>query len=233
MSKTLVKHQKEIGMKKLKLLSLLCFLCASMFVVSCSSDDDSATPTDETSTTDNSATEEKPSALAYSPAVMNVKMGETGESAMPTVSGTAPITFTMTSSPDAGADITIDASTGKVMTTATLAVGTYKVSVTATNSVGSTDFADALEITVSKDDPKVTFDADIKPLMEAQCSPCHTSGSTSYTIYANAKDSYTKILDRVERDKGAAGFMPQGGDKMSTTDIDLLKQWNTDGLLEN
>jgi len=83
---------------------------------------------------------------------------------------------------------------------------------------------------------KVTFMADIKPLVTASCTPCHMPGGANpnkWDDYATAKSKINLILDRVQRDPSATGFMPMGGSKLSAEKIALLKKWVSDGLLEN
>lgn len=83
---------------------------------------------------------------------------------------------------------------------------------------------------------KVTFVADIKPLVTASCTPCHMPGGSNpnkWDDYTTAKSKINLILDRVQRDPSAQGFMPMGGSKLSAEKITLLKKWVTDGLLEN
>ena len=40
------------------------------------------------------------------------------------------------------------------------------------------------------------------------------------------------LLDRISRVQGASGMMPYQGTRMPQTTIDLINDWNTDGLLE-
>lgn len=82
---------------------------------------------------------------------------------------------------------------------------------------------------------KITYDNDIKPLLVASCTPCHVSPGgyqKKWDVYATAKANITNIISRVSKAKGSAGFMPQGGEKLSDSNIALLNQWVTDGLLE-
>jgi hypothetical protein len=84
--------------------------------------------------------------------------------------------------------------------------------------------------------PKVTFDKDIKPIIVANCGPCHLTGGTQankWENYAETKAKVASILDRIQRMPTAAGFMPRGKTAaIPTASIDLIKQWQTDGLLE-
>jgi uncharacterized membrane protein len=87
--------------------------------------------------------------------------------------------------------------------------------------------------------PKITF-AKVAPILKLNCVPCHEANSganfearkkhvDNYTI---AKDNAATIADRIQRESTAAGFMPRGKAKLAQADIDLVKQWIADGLLE-
>jgi len=82
---------------------------------------------------------------------------------------------------------------------------------------------------------KVTFVKDVKPILTTSCAPCHMAGGANpnrWDDYTVAKGKITVILDRVQRDPSATGFMPKGGTKLSDASIVTLKKWVTDGLLE-
>jgi mono/diheme cytochrome c family protein len=87
--------------------------------------------------------------------------------------------------------------------------------------------------------PKTTF-VDVTKILATNCAPCHVANSganfdarvkhvDNYTI---AKGAATFILDRIQRDPTAAGFMPRGKPKLSEADIAVIKKWIDDGLLE-
>jgi mono/diheme cytochrome c family protein len=86
--------------------------------------------------------------------------------------------------------------------------------------------------------PKLlTYNADIKSIMVANCTPCHMPGgirANKWDDYTTTKNNVSFILDRIQRDVTAAGFMPRGGTKpVSTAEIAKIQQWVKDGLLEN
>jgi len=88
-----------------------------------------------------------PSSLVYSPASFSGNVGIAGNSSAPTINlgsgGTATYTFnTATAS-----GISINASTGVISWSATLAAGTYSISIKATNTSGSTTAAYNLTLT--------------------------------------------------------------------------------------
>lgn len=83
---------------------------------------------------------------------------------------------------------------------------------------------------------KVTYVADVKPIFLNSCTPCHLAGGANpnkWDDYTQAKNKISVILDRVQRTPGSEGFMPKTGTALTATQIATLKQWVTDGLLEN
>ena len=86
---------------------------------------------------------------------------------------------------------------------------------------------------------KVTF-AKIAPIVKLNCVPCHEANSGAnfearkkfVDNFAIAKEFSSTIENRIQRETTAAGFMPRGKAKLAQADIDLVKQWIADGLLE-
>ena len=109
------------------------------FLISCSSKEDSAPKATA------------PSNLAYSPATLELKTGVAGSSVKPTVAGTMPISYSLSTNPNSNGAITIE-SDGIIKATTALAIGDYNISVTATNSAGSVAFNNVYKIQV-KDNP--------------------------------------------------------------------------------
>ena len=85
--------------------------------------------------------------------------------------------------------------------------------------------------------PKLTYNANIKSIFVTNCTPCHLAGGfkvNKWDDYTTAKTNVALILDRIQRDVNAVGFMPQKGTTpVPAADIAKIKQWVTDGLLEN
>ena len=76
---------------------------------------------------------------------------------------------------------------------------------------------------------KAYYTENVAPILSSNCIGCH-SGSTpaaelpldSYTsVYAAIKSG--NVLDRVNRNSGDNGFMPQGGQKLSNANLDFLQ----------
>lgn len=82
----------------------------------------------------------------------------------------------------------------------------------------------------------VKYDSEVKPIIQSNCISCHAvSGAAAYyplTTYAETKNAINSIIDRIERPSGDPSKMPQGG-TLSQSQIDVIKKWKTDGLLEN
>ena len=77
----------------------------------------------------------KPSNLIYTPNIDTTSLGIAGQSSVPTINnGGATVTFTITSPPTG---FSINAGTGVISWSNTIALGTYSIAVVATNSVGS------------------------------------------------------------------------------------------------
>lgn len=118
------------------------------------------------------------------------------------------------------------------LTGSTLGVATYTVTPV---SGGVTGNKITIVVTVESGQ-KITYISDIKPIMINNCGSCHLSGGShpkKFDNYTTTKSNINEILKRVQQSKGSDGFMPQGGSKLSTTDIELLKKWQADGLAEN
>lgn len=85
--------------------------------------------------------------------------------------------------------------------------------------------------------PKLTYTKDIKSIFVTRCTPCHLAGGTNpnkWEDFATAKAKVTTILDRIQRTPGTTGAMPRGATaQIPAEEIAKIKQWVTDGLLEN
>lgn len=84
----------------------------------------------------------------------------------------------------------------------------------------------------------VNYTEHIQPLVAANCLSCHGGGGVSsfrpLGTYAALKEAVltTNLLDRIQRANGEPGQMPQTG-RMPQANIDLILQWNENGLPEN
>lgn len=87
-------------------------------------------------------------------------------------------------------------------------------------------------------DGPVTYQNTVKAIVDANCIRCHSPGGVSsfrpLTTYQEVKDAVqnTNLLDRIQRQNGETGQMPQTG-RMPQDKINLILQWRADGLPEN
>ena len=85
---------------------------------------------------------------------------------------------------------------------------------------------------------KVTYTANVKAVIDANCISCHADGGSAsfrpLTTYTEVQEAVlnTNLLERIQMQNGENGQMPASG-RMPQGNIDLILQWNTDGLLEN
>ena len=205
---------------KTRILTLLVFSIA-LILNSCTKDDEPANPPVVTAT----------------PSTQTISSGSA--TSITISSSTVGTTFTWTvvqTGVSGGSSGSGSSITQTLATTGTGAgTATYTITPTANGVSGA-----AINVTVTVNPVavtvKTTYTADIKPLLVNSCTPCHISGGSNpnkWDNYATTKSKINGILDRVQRETTAAGFMPQGGSKLSAANIALLKKWVDDGLLEN
>lgn len=89
------------------------------------------------------------------------------------------------------------------------------------------------------DGTPTTYTNKVKTIIDNNCINCHganpTNGaSNSLTTYAEVRDAVLNagLIDRISRTNGAPGLMPLGGPRMPQQTIDIVIDWNNDGLLE-
>lgn len=89
--------------------------------------------------------------------------------------------------------------------------------------------------TTATETPKiqaVTFDGQVKPLVDAKCGPCHTKGDGGLNVYANSKAHIDETIKRIALNPEDHGFMPKKNAKLSEAEIQVFVQWKATGLLE-
>ncbi|EMQ95480.1 MULTISPECIES: hypothetical protein [Flavobacteriaceae] len=83
----------------------------------------------------------------------------------------------------------------------------------------------------------VTYNKQVKVIIQTNCVSCHSIGNVAgfrpLTDYYLLKDAIlnTNLLDRIQKQNGEPGLMPQTG-RMAQNQIDIILQWMADGLLE-
>ena len=84
----------------------------------------------------------------------------------------------------------------------------------------------------------VTYTANVKSIIDAECVSCHSAGGSGafrpLTNFNEVKAAVQSagLLDRIQLQNSQPGVMPQTG-RMTQAKINLILQWNEDGLLEN
>jgi mono/diheme cytochrome c family protein len=86
---------------------------------------------------------------------------------------------------------------------------------------------------VDNNDSKITYTVNIRPIRNGNCKSCHGSPATngapmSLTTYNSVKTAVQSqnLISQVEN-----GSMPPAGN-LTTAQIQLIKDWQSDGLLE-
>jgi mono/diheme cytochrome c family protein len=78
----------------------------------------------------------------------------------------------------------------------------------------------------------VTYNKDVKAIIDANCVSCHSPGPQALTNYSQVKSNINSIIDRISRANGDPQKMPQGG-SLSPAQINIITKWKSDGLPEN
>ena len=84
--------------------------------------------------------------------------------------------------------------------------------------------------------PKLTYDSNLKAVIETNCSPCHIAGKGNkkpFDNYANVKTDIDEMIRRVELNPTDKSFMPfKKTARLPDETVAVFKKWRTDGLLE-
>ena len=78
----------------------------------------------------------------------------------------------------------------------------------------------------------VTYNKDVKPIIDANCASCHSPGVQALSNYSQVKANIDNVINRISRANGDPLKMPQGG-SLSPSQITIITKWKADGLLEN
>jgi hypothetical protein len=87
----------------------------------------------------------------------------------------------------------------------------------------------------SKEVAKMTYMANIEPIISTSCSPCHIPGKGNkkpYNTFSAVKTDIDEIIGRIQRNPTDKGFMPMKHPKLSADTINTFVQWKADGMLE-
>jgi hypothetical protein len=73
---------------------------------------------------------------------------------------------------------------------------------------------------------KAYYTENVAPILSSNCTGCHPGqGGLSLDSYTNVYSAIKSgnVLDRINRNSGDNGFMPQGGQKLSYANLDILQ----------
>lgn len=96
--------------------------------------------------------------------------------------------------------------------------------------------------TLMDDEPNenaITYKQNVKSIIDNNCISCHgavpTNGAPmSLVTYSQVKNAIQNrgLLNRISLNNGNSLLMPQGGPRLPQGTIDIVSQWQQDGLLE-
>jgi len=99
---------------------------------------------------------------------------------------------------------------------------------------------DLLEPVNMDPEDTVNYTDDIQSIMANNCTFCHSeppvNGAPMPLItYSQVIEAVNNrdLINRISKQAGEAGAMPLGGPRLPQNLIDLVVQWEADGLLEN
>lgn len=83
---------------------------------------------------------------------------------------------------------------------------------------------------------KVTYAADVEPLIKANCAPCHfppKGNKEPLNTYEAAKENAGEMIKRIQMHPDERGFMPFRHPRLSDSTINVFVQWKQGGLLKD
>ncbi len=95
---------------------------------------------------------------------------------------------------------------------------------------------ESIEACELEDNP--SFADCVQPIINIHCINCHNVGSTygELITYEDVRYMvlYKELVDRIQRDPSTDdGFMPQGEDKLSQSEISILVKWENNETPNN
>ena len=82
---------------------------------------------------------------------------------------------------------------------------------------------------------KPTFSDCVKPIFEQNCMDCHSSNINRLTNYEEIKEAVLngKVIESIEKEENELGFMPLFNNKLTSQEIELIKNWKENGAPNN
>jgi len=88
-------------------------------------------------------------------------------------------------------------------------------------------------------DGMITYKQNVKSIIDNNCISCHATtprngAPMSLVTYDQVKNAIQNrgLLNRISLNNGNSLLMPQGGPRLPQTTIDIVSQWQQEGLLE-
>jgi hypothetical protein len=85
----------------------------------------------------------------------------------------------------------------------------------------------------------ITYTEHVRPIVQNNCVRCHADlplngAPMPLTTYGDVKNAVENrgLLDRIQRQEGEPGLMPLGGPRLPQELIDVILEWEADGLVE-
>lgn len=84
----------------------------------------------------------------------------------------------------------------------------------------------------------ITYTSDVKAIIDNNCLNCHSDPPTNgapipLVTYDDVKDATEgSLINRIQAVGGSSGAMPLGGPRLPQNLIDIIVQWEVDGLIE-
>ena len=99
---------------------------------------------------------------------------------------------------------------------------------------------DDITETESEPAPELVTYQDVKPIIDNACLSCHSNppqnaAPNPLVSFQNVREAVLNrnLLNRISAPESDGALMPPGGPRLPQTSIDLLVEWEADGLLEN
>lgn len=102
----------------------------------------------------------------------------------------------------------------------------------------SSDSSDDLD-PINPPNDTVTYANNVKSIIDGRCLNCHSNppvngAPIALTTFSTVKNETLNgnLLNRIEKTQGTAGVMPPIGSTLSAAQINIIKDWMSDGYLE-
>ena len=115
----------------------------------------------------------------------------------------------------------------------------YCICVVVLSSCSSNTYDDITE-TENVPAPELVTYQDVKAIIDNACLSCHSNppqngAPNPLESFQNVREAILNrnLLNRISAPEGNGSLMPPGGPRLPQASIDLLVEWEADGLLEN